>query len=76
MKPEERDDLLGRLSERTNNIWYVVEKLEKHQETQNNFIADLIKDTAKNSGWRTTSKWIIGISLMIALAALSIALGV
>ena len=30
MKPKERDDLLGRLDERTSNIWRLTEAQEKH----------------------------------------------
>ena len=41
MKPAERDELLGRLDERTRNTWSSVEKIEKHVEKQNGRITKL-----------------------------------
>ena len=41
MKPSERDELLGRLDERTRNTWSVVEKIEKHVTKQNGRISKL-----------------------------------
>ncbi len=35
MKPKDRDDLLIRIDERTNNIWRVTEAQEKHLEKLN-----------------------------------------
>ncbi|KKL09318.1 hypothetical protein LCGC14_2567080, partial [marine sediment metagenome] len=35
MTDEERDELLGRLDERSQNTWRTVEKIEKHVESQN-----------------------------------------
>ena len=35
MTDEERDELLGRLDERSQNTWRSVEKIEKHVEKQN-----------------------------------------
>ena len=39
---------LTRISERPLNIWRVVEKLEKHQETQNGLILETVRTTASN----------------------------
>ena len=55
MKPQERDELLIRIEERTCNIWRSVEKLEKHNAEQNGFISNLLKDVASN---KTAIKWI------------------
>ena len=41
MNPSERDKLLGRLDERTQNIWRVTEQLEKHNAKQNGRIEGL-----------------------------------
>ena len=35
MTDKERDELLGRLDERSQNTWRTVEKIEKHVESQN-----------------------------------------
>lgn len=40
MKPYERDELLIRLDERTNNIWNLTEQQEKHLAQINNHLAD------------------------------------
>ena len=49
MKASERDDLLVRLDERTNNIWRTVEKMEDHVEKQNGFILTCLTRSAVNS---------------------------
>lgn len=40
MKPKERDDLLIRLDERTNNIWTLTEKQEEHLAKINDHLDD------------------------------------
>jgi len=40
MKPTERDDLLIRLDERTNNIWTLTERQEEHLAKINNHLGD------------------------------------
>ena len=47
MNTQDRKDL-ARIGERTLNIWRVVEKLEKHQETQNGLILETVRTTASN----------------------------
>lgn len=70
MKQPERDNLLidmrveqGKQGEGIRNIWRVVEKLEEHQETQNGFILENMKATAKNTMWRRTIMGIGGVSV-------------
>ncbi len=46
MKPKERDELLGRLDERTQNIWRVTERQEKHLAKQNGHIESLVERVA------------------------------
>lgn len=70
MKAEERDKLLIRLDERTCNIWYSIEKLEKHQAEQNGFIISNIKSISKNTTWRK------GITAIISLLIIAIITGV
>ncbi len=50
MKPTQRDELLGRLDERSLNTWQTVEKIEKHVDRLNGAVA---KNTAfRVWGWR------------------------
>ncbi len=58
MKPKERDELLGRLDERSRNTYHLVEKLEKHNAEQNGYILDLVKQASSN---KTSIKWIIRV---------------
>lgn len=60
MKQEQRDELLGRLDERTLNIWRVIGEIEKHQAEQNGLIRDTICQTTKNTTWIKAYRWIIG----------------
>lgn len=55
MKPKERDELFGRLDERTCNTYNLVEKLERHNAEQNGYILELIKQTSSN---KTSIRWI------------------
>ncbi len=43
MNPKDRDELLGRLDERTQNIWRVTEQQEKHLAKQNGHIEGLME---------------------------------
>jgi len=58
---EELREQLGRLDERTCNIWRATEKIEKHQAEANGTVRDLIEKTASNT---TSSKriWSVVIS--------------
>ncbi|KKN74963.1 hypothetical protein LCGC14_0384650 [marine sediment metagenome] len=58
MKPKERDELLGRLDERSRNTYHLVEKLEKHNAEQNGYILDLVKQSSSN---KTSIKWIVRV---------------
>ena len=49
MKAVDRDRLLERLDERTNNIWRTVELLEKHNADQNGYILTCLTRSAVNS---------------------------
>ena len=65
-REEEIHVLLGRVSERTLNIWRVVEKIEKHQETQNDHIQTALVNSRVN-------RILIGIGgsvLVLIIAAL------
>ena len=69
MKSKDRDELLGRLDERTQNIWRVTEQQEKHLAKQNGHIESLIERVATvetKVDERTTAKLgrktILGIS--------------
>jgi len=62
MKASERDDVLARLDERTNNIWRSVEKLEAHAAETNGSIRDCIKNvTATKELAKLNRTIIIGI---------------
>ncbi len=50
MEDPERDNLLIRVDERTNNIWRVLESLEEHQRAQNDGIKEALLASAKNAG--------------------------
>ena len=60
LKPSERDVLLVKLEERTQNIWKSIEKIEGYQSDQNEQVLLLIAECSKNTGWRGVSKWMIG----------------
>lgn len=51
MNDQERDELFIRVSERTLNIWHVVERLEQHESTQNGCILDNTKCSSGNRLW-------------------------
>lgn len=60
MKVIERDDLLGRLDERTLNIWKTLEELKEQQIKQNGFIRENNDRSIKNAAWVIAFRWIIG----------------
>lgn len=60
MKVSERDELLGRLDERTQNIWRTLKELKEYQGEQNGFIRENMKRSTKNATWSTAFRWIIG----------------
>lgn len=60
MKQTERDELLTRLDEKTNNIWRVLEELNRQQIKQNGFIQDNNNRSLKNTTWLIAFRWIIG----------------
>lgn len=63
MKQSERDELLIRVSERTNNIWKTIEKMEVHFVALNNSVAD------NKLGWKINRRWLgiitTGLTAMI-----------
>lgn len=64
----QKNELLIRLDERTNNIWRVAEKLERHQEEQNGFIKEALLASAKNTMWRKITITIFtGITTVIGI---------
>jgi len=60
MKPLERDELLGRLSERTENIWRSVDKIEKHLYKLNDSVANNTKGVAVHQSSIKRLWWIVG----------------
>ncbi len=71
MKPAERDELLARLDERTANIWNAVEKLEKHQETQNGHILETFTRSSKNSLWIKIVSGVGGAAILAVIGILT-----
>ena len=69
MKPSERDELLGRLDERSRNTWQSVKKIEEHLERLNDTVAENSTGIAVNRSGVKRIYWIIGgiILLLIAL---------
>ncbi len=55
MTDDERDELLYRIAERTQNIYHLTEKLEQHNALQNDHIFSQGKQVESN---RTSIKWI------------------
>ena len=60
LKPEERDVLLIKLDERSQNTWRAIDRIENHLASQNGQLLQLVKECSQNSGWRSVSKWMIG----------------
>ena len=64
MKPNERDELLGRLDERTSNTWRLVEKIDKRT-------LETDKRSIRNSTWVNTFKWTIGLLVTGVIAGIT-----
>lgn len=62
MKPQQRDELLVRLDERSCNTFKIVEQLEQHQTEQNGLIRDAMNRATISLTWVKAFRWIIGIS--------------
>ena len=58
MKAPERDELLIRLDEKTNNIWNLTEKQEQHLDRLNSSLSDHAVQIAQN---KTSIKWIVRV---------------
>ena len=77
MKPKERDELLVRLDERTNNIWRLTEKQEDHlsklndQTSKNTTDIAIVKEKTKTSK-RAIAGYSGGGLLLLALTILQI----
>jgi len=70
MKQPERDDLLSRLDEKTNNIWRTLEELKDQQIKQNGFIQENNNRSLKNTTWLIAFRWIMGgIGTALAIIA-------
>ena len=67
MKEEERDNLLCRLDERTQNIWRSIEDIKTHQETQNNHILTSLTYSRSNRLWIKIISGIGGASIILFL---------
>ena len=77
MKPTERDDLLIRIDERTNNIWRVTEVQEKHLAKINSHLEDhskriTIVETLQKERSRPSKKSISGAGALILAILASI----
>ncbi len=74
MKLQERDELWGRLDERTCNIWVLTEKMEKHLKELNDSVA---KNTISCSENKTSNRnlWTV-IGFIIFAVATAIGLSV
>ena len=67
MKPSERDELLGRLDERTRNTYRLVEKQEKHLERINNKVEEhTIAIARQDERNRPSKKTLSGYGAMVA----------
>lgn len=71
MKATDRDELIIRTHEGVSNIWRILEQLEQHQAEQNGYIRENLESTIKNTAFRKTSRWILGL-LFTAIIALTI----
>ena len=63
MKPAERDELLGRLDERSINTYHLVEKLERHQRESNGIVISQGERIAKNET-KIRLIWKIGLGIL------------
>ncbi len=76
MKPKERDDLLIRLDERTDNILYMVKDHDKHLRGINGQISANMTQIAVNKSSVYRIWWFMGSSFLIISSGLAIALKV
>ena len=58
---------LSRIDERTQNIWRVVEKMERHAEEQNGYIRQNLEATSSNTNWRKALCWIIPTAFTLTI---------
>ncbi len=61
MNDDERDELLYRISERTQNIYHLTEKLERHNALQNDHIFSQGKQVESNRTSIGRLWWLISI---------------
>ena len=66
MKANERDDLLIRLDEKSNNTWRSVEKIEKHLAMLNKTCARNAIGVAVNRSGLRRVYWLLGGSVVLA----------
>ena len=66
MKPSERDDLLGRIDERTRNIYRLTEKQEEHLAELNN---NMMKHAVQISSNKTSIRWIVRLLVTAVVIA-------
>lgn len=66
MKPKDRDELLIRLDEKSNNIWKTIEKIEAHLVRLNNSVTD------NTVGRKINRRWLAAITTGLTVAVLRI----
>jgi len=66
MKPSERDNLLIRLDERSQNIWKITEKMEAHLVRLNLSVAN------NKLGWKINRRWLGVITTGLTIATLKL----
>ena len=59
MKAPERDALLIRLDERSNNSWRAIESIQNHLEIQNGHLLELIQTSQRNTIFRRWAERLI-----------------
>ena len=64
MKPQQRDELLARLDERSLNTWHLVEKIDKRT-------LDTDRQCTRNTTWINTFKWTIGLLVTGVIAGIT-----
>jgi len=76
MKPQERDDLLIRIDERTQNIWRLTDQQEKHLSKINDSLLKHSTNIAVNSNNIKRVWWLMGgVGLCVVGGLLSWVLG-
>ena len=74
VKQQDRDELLGRLDERTSNTWTLVEKMEKHLGKLNDSVLENTISCAKSRTGVRNLWAVIGFVAIVTGTALGIAL--